>query len=151
MAKKVTEIAIQFKKPPQLLFKVIESQEIRPNVLVIHIQPEEGISLQFEAKHPGTMIRTRLVKMEFRYETSLGTLRPPTAYEHLLLDCLSGDQTLFNRADEVEAAWSLMMPILEIWEAQPPLDFPNYKAGEWGPRAADELIAQDGFSWGIPQ
>jgi glucose-6-phosphate 1-dehydrogenase len=150
MARKVTEIAIQFKKPPQLFFKMTESQEIQPNVLVLHIQPEEGISLQFEAKHPGTMIRTRLVKMEFRYETSFGALRSPTAYEHLLLDCLSGDQTLFNRVDEVEAAWSLMMPILRVWEAQLPLDFPNYNAGTWGPRAADELIAQEGFLWRTP-
>jgi glucose-6-phosphate 1-dehydrogenase len=151
MARKVTEITIQFKKAPQLLFRTPLSDEIRPNILVLRIQPDEGISLQFEAKHPGTMIRTQPVNMEFRYETSFGTFRPPTAYEHLLLDCLSGDQTLFNRADEVEAAWSLVMPLLEVWESKPPLDFPNYKAGEWGPKAADELIAQDGFSWRIPQ
>ncbi len=151
MARKVTEIAVQFKKAPQLLFKTIESDEMQPNVLVLRIQPNEGISLQFEAKYPGTIIRTQPVKMEFHYQTSLGTLRPPTAYEHLLLDCLSGDQTLFNRADEVEMAWSLVMPILNVWEAKKPLDFPNYKAGEWGPKAADELIARDGFLWRIPQ
>jgi glucose-6-phosphate 1-dehydrogenase len=155
MAKKETEIAIQFKKAPQLLFKTIESppkaDEMRPNVLVLRIQPNEGISLQFEAKYPGTMIRTQPVKMEFHYQASFGTLRPPTAYEHLLLDCLSGDQTLFNRADEVEIAWSLVMPFLNVWEAKRPLDFPNYRAGEWGPKAADELIAKDGFSWRISQ
>jgi glucose-6-phosphate 1-dehydrogenase len=150
MARKVTEIAVQFKKAPQLLFKTMESDEIRPNILILRIQPNEGISLQFEAKYPGTIIRTQPVKMEFHYQTSLGTLRPPTAYEHLLLDCLSGDQTLFNRADEVEMAWSLVMPVLSVWEAKRPLDFPNYKAGEWGPKAAHELIARDGFSWRIP-
>ncbi|MCI0528274.1 MAG: glucose-6-phosphate dehydrogenase, partial [Nitrospira sp.] len=151
MARKVTEIAIQFKKAPQLLFKAVESDEIRSNVLVLRIQPNEGISLQIEAKYPGTMIRTQPVEMEFHYQTSFGMLRPPTAYEHLLLDCLSGDQTLFNRADEVEMAWSLVMPFLNVWEAKRPLDFPNYKAGEWGPKEADELIAEDGFSWRVPE
>ncbi len=151
MARKVTEIAIQFKKAPQLLFKAVESDEIRSNVLVLRIQPNEGISLQFEVKYPGTMIRTQPVEMEFHYQTSFGMLRPPTAYEHLLLDCLSGDQTLFNRVDEVEMAWSLVMPFLNVWEAKRPLDFPNYKAGEWGPKAADELIAKDGFSWRVPE
>jgi len=118
-----------------------------PNILVLRIQPDEGISLQFEAKHPGMMIRTRPVAMEFRYEKSFGILRSPTAYEHLLMDCLSGDQTLFNRADEVEAAWTLVMPLLEVWETNRPLDFPNYKAGSWGPGKADDLIGQDGFFW----
>lgn len=150
MCKKVTEIAIQFKKPPQMLFKATGAQDIQPNVLVLQIQPDEGISLQFQAKYPGTMIRTRLVKMDFRYETSFGAIRPPTAYENLLLDVLTGDQTLFNRADEVEAAWSLVMPILEAWESERPKDFPNYKAGSWGPRVADELIARDGFAWRTP-
>ena len=154
MCRKVTEIAIQFKKAPQLLFKAAASpnmeDEIRPNILVLRIQPDEGITLQFEAKHPGMLIRTRPVEMEFRYETSFGALRSPTAYENLLLDCLSGDQTLFNRADEVEAAWSLMMPLLEAWESKRPLDFPNYKAGSWGPQVADEMIGRDGFSWRTP-
>jgi len=154
MCRKVTEIAIQFKKAPQLLFKAAASpnmeDEIRPNILVLRIQPDEGITLQFEAKHPGMLIRTRPVEMEFRFETSFGALRSPTAYENLLLDCLSGDQTLFNRADEVEAAWSLMMPLLEAWESKRPLDFPNYKAGSWGPQVADEMIGRDGFSWRTP-
>jgi glucose-6-phosphate 1-dehydrogenase len=150
MPRKVSEISIQFKKAPQLLFMNPDTGEIRPNVLVIRIQPDEGLSLELEVKHPGTVIRTRPVRMEFLYENSFGTLRPPTAYEHLLLDGLSGDQTLFNRADEVEAAWSLVMPILEEWEAHPPPDFPNYKAGQWGPVAADRLLAQYGFAWHMP-
>lgn len=150
MSRKLTEIVIQFKKAPQPLFRSEGSDRIRPNVLVVRIQPDEAIFLEMEAKSPGAAIRTRPIHMRFQYETSFGGARLPTAYEHLLLDCLCGDQTLFNRADEIEAAWSLVMPLLEAWEAGRTADLPYYDAGTWGPPPADELIARSGFSWRVP-
>ncbi len=145
----LTEIAIQFKYPPQLLFNRDASNPIAPNLLVLNIQPDEGISLRFEAKEPGKTLQTRPVEMQFSYRTSFGAqIRP--AYATLLLDCIRGDATLFSRRDGVEATWALMDPILEGWQnlGQPPLA--EYEAGSWGPREADALLEAEGRQWRKP-
>ncbi|GBC81567.1 Glucose-6-phosphate 1-dehydrogenase 2 [bacterium HR10] len=146
LPKRITEIAIQFKEPPLLLFGRNPADRVEPNVLVLRIQPDEGISLKVEAKLPGHAIRIRSVLMDFRYATSFGA-DPMNAYERLLLDCLLGDATLFARRDGVEAAWTIVTPLLQIWEATPPEGFPNYAAGSWGPKEADALIESDGRRW----
>lgn len=144
LPKRVTEIAIQFKEVPHRLF--IESDEpLRPNVLVIRIQPNEGITLRFGAKLPGQAMRIRWVNMDFRYGSSFG-VKTPEAYERLLLDCMLGDPTLYARRDMVERGWEIVDPILEAW-TQPAQDFPNYEAGSWGPQSAFDLIERDGRSW----
>jgi glucose-6-phosphate 1-dehydrogenase len=145
LPKQITEIAIRFKQPPHLLFGRHAASSLESNVLALRIQPDEGISLKFEAKLPGQGMRLHPVMMDFRYGTSFG-VDLPTAYETLLLDCVQGDTTLFTRRDEVEAAWSLMNPVLESWQEEVP-EFPNYEAGSWGPASADELIRQDGREW----
>ncbi|MDQ1728862.1 MAG: glucose-6-phosphate 1-dehydrogenase [Pyrinomonadaceae bacterium] len=144
LQKHVTEIAIQFKEVPQRLFTNADSP-LQPNVLVIRIQPNEGISLRFAAKLPGQAMRIRSVNMDFRYGSSFGG-KPPEAYERLLLDCMLGDSTLYARRDMVERGWEIVTPILEAWKNPPP-DFPNYEAGSWGPQAAFELIERDGREW----
>ena len=144
LQKHITEIAIQFKEVPHRLFDDSDSP-LRPNVLVIRIQPNEGISLRFAAKLPGQALRIRSVNMDFRYGSSFG-VKPPEAYERLLLDCMLGDSTLYARRDMVERGWELVTPILEAWE-KPATDFPNYEAGSWGPQAAFELIERDGRDW----
>jgi glucose-6-phosphate 1-dehydrogenase len=116
------------------------------NRLIIRIQPEEGITLRFQAKRPGLSVLLSPVDMVFTYHEAF-KISSPEAYETLLLDVMIGDATLFMRADQVEAAWSVIMPILEGWERQIPIDFPNYQAGTWGPEEAEILIAQDGRSW----
>ena len=146
LPKSATEISIHFKKAPAVLFNK-ETVKIDQNVLVIRIQPDEGISLRMLAKIPGTSLRIEPVKMDFHYGTSFG--KPsPEAYERLLLDAMSGDPTLFARRDEVEEAWSFIDPIEEAWHAKndaPELYF--YPAGSWGPEAADELLARDRHAW----
>jgi glucose-6-phosphate 1-dehydrogenase len=117
-----------------------------PNSLLLRIQPAEGILLRFQAKQPGTMMRLGNADMRFSYQEAFQN-RSPEAYETLLLDVILGDATLFMRADQVEAAWAVVTPVLEAWEAVPPIDFPNYPAGSWGPEAAEALIARDGHSW----
>ncbi len=145
LGKRLTEIAIQFRRAPLALFGgSLEGME--PNLLVLRIQPDESIAIKFSSKVPGQAINIRPVRMEFDYGTAFG-VEPPEAYERLLLDGMLGDATLFTRADEVETAWARIMPILEGWRAAPPADFPNYEAGAWGPAAADELLARDGRSW----
>src|SRR5881275_1162892 len=144
LPKSATEISVHFKKAPMVLFNK-ETNEA--NVLVIRIQPDEGISLRIQAKMPGTSFRIEPVKMDFHYGTSFGKASPE-AYERLLLDAMSGDATLFARRDEVEEAWSFIDPIEEAWHAKknaPELFF--YPAGSWGPEAADDLLARDGRSW----
>jgi glucose-6-phosphate 1-dehydrogenase len=113
---------------------------------VIRIQPEESILLRFQAKQPGPTMRLSPVEMRFCYQDAFKTT-PPEAYETLLLDVMLKDATLFMRADQVEAAWSVITPILAVWDTVNPTDFPNYQAGTWGPEAAEALIAQDGRSW----
>jgi glucose-6-phosphate 1-dehydrogenase len=117
--------------------------------LTIHIQPNEGITLRFQAKQPGLQMCLSPEDMRFTYREAFQTT-PPEAYETLLLDIMLGDATLFMRADQVEAAWSVVTPILEGWQAVSPSDLPNYQAGTWGPEAAQVLIARDGRSWHRP-
>ncbi len=146
LPKRVTEVAIQFKEPPNLLFKGNVS-DLSPNVLVVRIQPDEGITLKFETKVPGMTMEVRTVNMDFRYGTSFaeGTSE---AYERLLLDCMLGDATLFIRGDEAEAAWGAIMPVLDHWENHEPEEaFPNYEAGTWGPLSADKLLEGPGRKW----
>ena len=146
MPKKVSEIAIQFKEVPFLMFQSAAKQA-NPNVLALRIQPNEGVSMRFEVKTPGSSLRTRSVDMDFRYDTAFG--KPSTdAYSRLLVDCMLGDQTLFTRGDEVEASWRALTPILSIWDAPaPPEVIPLYEAGTWGPVEAELLLNQDGRRW----
>ncbi len=154
LPKRVTDIAIQFNAAPHSLFQTNgqPAEEIPlnqwPNLLVLRIQPEEGISLRFLSKHPGTGMRLRPVTMDFNYGTSFG-VRSPSAYETLLLDALRGDATLYSRQDMVEASWIAVEPILEAWAATTQ-EFPNYEAGSWGPSAADRMLARRGHVWRIP-
>ncbi len=142
MPRRVSEVAIQFKEVPHLLFNRTEADRIRPNTLVMRIQPDEGIMLRFSAKLPGQSVHIRDVNMDFQYGTQFGR-QSPEAYERLLLDCMLGDPTLFARRDMVEQGWSLLTPVLDVWAAQKP-NFPNYEAGSWGPAEADAFLAQDG-------
>jgi glucose-6-phosphate 1-dehydrogenase len=144
LPKRITEIAIQFKEVPHQLFTESDAP-LQPNVLVMRIQPNEGITLRFGAKLPGQALRIRWVNMDFRYGSSFGS-KPPEAYERLLLDCLLGDSTLYARRDMVERGWEIVTPLLEAWK-EPPADFPNYAAGTWGPKAAFELMERDGRKW----
>jgi len=151
LPKRVTDIAIQFHAPPLGLFTQETKsgpREARPNLLVLRIQPEEGISLRFLSKSPGSGMRVRPVSMDFNYGSSFGE-RSPTAYETLLLDAMNGDPTLYTRQDMVEASWQIVQPILDSW-SQTKFDFPNYPAGSWGPKAADEMLARQGHVWRIP-
>jgi glucose-6-phosphate 1-dehydrogenase len=146
LPRRVSEIALQFKCPPHVLFRDTPVPCTNPNVLVLRIQPEEGISLRFEAKVPGPVMHLGAVNMDFRYADYFGN-PPSTGYERLLHDCMIGDQTLFWRADMVEQAWSVVQPILQAWTGAPCPDFPNYAAGSWGPHEADALIQRDGRQW----
>jgi glucose-6-phosphate 1-dehydrogenase len=147
MARRTTEIVIQFRRPPMVLFRGTGiGEQIQSNRLVIHLQPNEGISLEFGAKMPGPLMKLGVVNMDFDYEDYFGA-SSNTGYERLLYDCMTGDATLFQRADMVEAGWSLIQPILDVWKALPPRAFPNYAAGSWGPKEADELMERDGRQW----
>lgn len=144
MPKRSTEIAVVFKEVPGFLF---ESQgcKIERNVLVIRIQPDEGFSLRMNCKTPGSSI-LQPVKMDFQYGSFFGAT-PPEAYERLLCDCMIGDNTLFARSDEVMASWELLTPVLEKWQKESPLIFPNYNAGTWGPKDAESLLERSGHKW----
>jgi glucose-6-phosphate 1-dehydrogenase len=145
LPKRATEIAISFRRPPISIFRDAGCGTIESNVLSLRIQPDEGISLSFGSKAPGQAIHIDPVQMDFLYETSFGWT-PPEAYEHLILDCMQGDSTLFARKDEVELAWELVDSIQSAWQrGKPPLV--EYEAGTWGPAAADQLIGRDGFRW----
>jgi len=145
----VSEVSIQFKPVPHQSFPTSAIGDWQPNRLLIHIQPHEGIQLSFQAKRPGPKLRLGPVDMRFTYKDAFRS-SPPEAYETLLLDVIIGDATLFMRADQVEAAWSVIDPVLDGWQAVLPDDFPNYSAGSWGPEAAQVLIASDGRSWAMP-
>jgi glucose-6-phosphate 1-dehydrogenase len=146
LPKSGTEISVHFKKAPQVLFNK-ESTTIEQNVLVIRIQPDEGISLRMQAKKPGTSFRIESVKMDFHYGTSFGKASPE-AYERLLLDAMSGDATLFARRDEVEEAWAFIDVIENAWAAKENApELFTYPAGSWGPEQADELLAREGRTW----
>ena len=131
------------------MVKRATAEQIQPNQLTLQIQPEEGIRLRFHAKVPGPVVEMAPVDMAFRY-SDLAQGLPNTGYETLLYDCMIGDRTLFHRADMVEEAWRVATPILDIWKAVPPRDFPNYAAGAWGPARADDLIRRDGREWAEP-
>jgi glucose-6-phosphate 1-dehydrogenase len=146
LAKRISEISIQFHRVPHLLFKGAGPDGLEPNVLSVNVQPNEGISLKFCAKLPGTTMQIRPVQMMFRYGESFGA-PPPTAYETLLLDCMLGDATLFNRSDAVELSWELVDPILARWRELGSKGLATYAAGSWGPAEADALIERDGRHW----
>jgi glucose-6-phosphate 1-dehydrogenase len=159
LPRRATEIAIQFRHVPHSPFRgqvatpagTPPPGSIEPNLLVVRIQPDEGITLRFNAKVPGQAMRIRTVNMDFLYGSSFLT-QSPEAYERLLLDCMLGDATLFAREDEVEEAWRLCTAILDGWRAHPPRvdEFPNHEAGTWGPQAAHDLLARDGRAWRRP-
>jgi glucose-6-phosphate 1-dehydrogenase len=146
LPKRKTEIAIQFKRAPLMLFRETPVERLNPNLLVLHIQPDEGISLRFEGKVPGPVVRLGTVRMDFQYEDYFGSTAH-TGYETLLYDCMTGDSTLFHRSDMVEAGWCVVTPVLDVWKALAPRNFPNYAAGTWGPKEADELIERNGRKW----
>ncbi|HWF90673.1 MAG TPA: glucose-6-phosphate dehydrogenase [Terriglobales bacterium] len=146
LAAQNTQIVIQFSRAPFVLFRDTPVDNLMPNQLILHIQPQEGISLQFAAKIPGPVMRLGAVDMNFEYADYFGT-QPSTGYERLLHDCMIGDQTLFQRADMVEAGWSVVSPVLDVWKALPPRNFPNYAAGSWGPKESEELLERDDRHW----
>ncbi len=146
LAKRITEVAIQFKRPPYLLFRGTGAEQMQPNVLSLRIQPNEGIALLFSAKVPGQEMQLRTVNMDFLYGSSFG-VEPPEAYERLLLDCMLGDSTLFTRIDETELAWQLVDSIERGWSKLPSSSIPQYEPGTWGPKESDALIERDGRTW----
>jgi len=146
LARRDTEIVIQFRRPPLLLFEEAAIAEIEPNRLVIHVQPEEGIAIRMKAKRPGPIVQLATVKLDFSYR-DFGETTVATGYERLLYDAMIGDSTLFHRSDMVEASWKIATPVLDVWKTLPPRDFPNYPAGSLGPAAADELMQRDGRKW----
>ena len=149
LAKRVTEITIQFKQPPLRLFKDTDGigpEGIKANVISMRIQPDEGIALRFAAKVPGPNMTMSSVNMNFSYADAFGA-SSANGYERLLLDAMLGDGTLFAHRDGVEATWALMTPILDGWAKEPPKDFPNYAAGTWGPAASDAMLKSDGRKW----
>jgi glucose-6-phosphate 1-dehydrogenase len=160
LPKRITEIAIHFRSAPLAVFRNelgekegddpddARNNEAVPNLLILRIQPEEGISLKFNSKRPGAGMTLRPVSMDFNYGSSFGE-RSPSAYETLLLDAIIGDATLYTRQDMVEASWSVVQPILDYWSTQK-FPFPNYAAGTWGPAAADEMLARRGHTWRRP-
>lgn len=146
MNETISIITIKFKPVPHKSFPPEARGNLQPNMLMLHIQPHMGIHLQFQAKRPGLKMMLSPVDMQFNYDDSY-TSGSPEAYETLLLDIMEGDSTLFMRADQVEAAWKALMPVIENWETNPPVNFPNYESGSQGPEDAEALIAKDGNSW----
>jgi len=149
LTRQVSEVAIQFRAVPHRSFPPEATLDWQSSRLVMSIQPDQGIVLRFQAKHPGPKMHLRTVEMKFNYQETFAT-RTPEAYETLLWDVMKNDSTLFMRADQVEAAWRLLMPVFEVWAVAPPSDFPNYAAGTWGPEAAQALVAQQGHNWPLP-
>ena len=150
LAKRVTEITIQFKSAPLQLFGAAAIEQVPPNQLVIRIQPDEGITLRVAAKVPGQVTRIRDVNMDFRYGASFG-VQLAEAYERLILDCILGDSTLYARKDMTERGWELVMPILDYWAAhKSEANFPNYEAGSWGPEESFRVIERQGRHWRRP-
>ncbi len=146
LPRQATEIAVQFRQPPLRLFD--GTRALPPNRIIVRIQPDEGIALQFSAKQPGPAMHVQDVRMDFGYSSAFG-MASANAYERLLLDCMLGDPTLFSSNGFVEVAWSLLMPILDVWKERTAPDFPNYAAGSWGPAAADKLMGP-GQHWREP-
>ena len=145
-----TEVVIQYKHAPNIMFRdsLLKRENVPPNTLVLRLQPNEGIGMNFNAKIPGHALNLGTVQMNFRYEDYFDNA-PATGYETLLHDCMTGDATLFKRADNIEASWELVDPVLEVWSALPAHDFPNYAAGTWGPAAGEQLLVRDGRAWRV--
>ena len=146
MPRRTSEIAIQFKRPPGILFSEGEKYDVAANTMVIRIQPDEGVTLVMNYKIPGLETRTQPVKMHFRYATTFGS-NTPEAYERLILDAMIGDSTLFIRGDETEASWKLITPILEDWATRGTEGLEEYTSGSWGPKESDELLQGLGHQW----
>jgi glucose-6-phosphate 1-dehydrogenase len=146
LRRRSTEIAIRFHQAPYALFRDTCVERMHPNWMILRIQPDEGIALEFAAKRPGPVLKLSTVSMDFAYKTYF-KVAANTGYETLIYDCMIGDPTLFQRADTVEAGWQAVQPILDAWADNPPRDFPNYAAGSSGPAAADELLARDARAW----
>jgi glucose-6-phosphate 1-dehydrogenase len=147
LARPLTEVAIQFKPTPHLMFPHEPGSSAHQSVLAFEVQPDEGIIQTIAAKQPGPELSVRTVTMHFRYAEAFGIEEPPRAYAWLLRDAMQGDQTLFARADWIDRAWEIVDPIVKRWTSEPPRDFPNYGAGSQGPAAADQLIQRDGRRW----
>jgi glucose-6-phosphate 1-dehydrogenase len=148
MPRKASEVVIEFKSPPHLMFDLSEDDDgLTPNILSLCIQPDEGIHLTFEAKVPDSNQATRSVNMDFHYRESFGGAVLPEAYERLLLDAMRGDASLFSRSDEIELAWKLIDPVVRICEAPDAPSLTEYEIGTWGPPEADALLARDGRVW----
>jgi glucose-6-phosphate 1-dehydrogenase len=145
LARRETTIAIQFKRAPHPPFEEAMTEELEPNLLLVHVQPDEGVSLAIGAKVPGQGMRIRTVHMDFLYGGAF-RMDLPDAYERLILDAMLGDQTLFTRSDEIEEQWAIVDAIVAGWQRDRPA-FPNYAAGTWGPVAADDLMHRDGREW----
>jgi glucose-6-phosphate 1-dehydrogenase len=146
MARNLTEIKVHFKRTPQALFAGTDAGSVGPNVVSLRIQPDEGISVSFGAKRPGTHMNTVPVMANFSYSEAFGG-NTPAAYETLILDAMRGDATLFTRRDEVESEWKIITPIEEAWAKLPPPQFPNYAAGSEGPEQAQNLLTPEGHRW----
>ncbi len=146
MARRVSEISIQFKRPPGILFSEARKYDVAQNTLVVQVQPDEGMTLLTNSKVPGLETRTQPVKMHFRYAATFGS-NTPEAYERLLLDAIIGDSTLFIRGDETETSWKLISPILEHWQEQGEFGLTEYASGSWGPLDAERLLWSHGHEW----
>ena len=151
MPGRYSEVVIQYKHAPNMMFQdaLERRKDIGSNQLVLRIQPNEGISMEFNAKVPGTAFNVSQVRMDFDYDDYFEESNTASGYETLIYDCLCGDATLFKRADNIEVCWELVQPILDVWKALPPRSFPNYASGSWGPEEADELLARDGNDWRV--
>ena len=147
LAVKTTEILIEFRRPPYLMFQLPPGHSLTPNILCLCIQPDEGIHLKFETKVPDSTQDTRSVYMEFHYSSSFGSSAIPDAYERLLMDALRGDASLFARSDEIELAWELIDPIIQETEGEKSIKITSYQPGTWGPREADEMLSREGRKW----
>jgi glucose-6-phosphate 1-dehydrogenase len=146
LAKHSTQVVIGFRRAPLLLFGEEVQTNSKPNRLVLHMQPDEGITLDIRAKRPGPNINLVNVPLDFSY-SDFGEGTAATGYETLLYDCMIGDTTLFHRYDSVDASWRIVTPILDVWQALPARDFPNYESGSWGPPASDHLLEKSGHAW----
>ena len=147
---RASEVRVQFRPTPNVLFAAQGDLDLMPNALTLRLQPDEGISLRFNGKVPGNSISARPVRMHFGYDSEFGAYTPE-AYERLLLEAMAGDATLFIRRDEVETAWQIVDDIRAAWGVQPLNNHEFYAAGTWGPVAAEDLLAQDGYTWHDPQ
>ena len=148
LAKKVSEVVVEFKAPPHVMFPLPDDYSLSSNYISLCIQPDEGIHLRFETKVPDSQQETRSVEMDFHYRESFGETPLPDAYERLLLDAINGDPSLFTRSDEIEAAWAIIDPILAAWEERPAASgLAIYERGTWGPAEVDMFIQRDGFAW----